>query len=277
MREDEDALFTRGRSRGQRLHQLRLAHAGHRRGPGRRPGRGRPARHRRFDARRPAPAGPHSLPDDRQPGPQRLPANRRRGPPPLAANRDLHRLRPHHRSARQPARRGHHQPAQQGTLGDIRDPVAAISRIRGSRRAVAGACPRPPDGGSGSAHGEPASRSIPSACSPGGSPAPRSLASPTTHLTAAADPAWRIEQMVDAVTKHFEHYLAWTIGALTELVNTRLADGRPRGSAVPRPRQLHPLRGRRRQGAAPDGLRHQVPPPGPRHRRGPARRPGARA
>lgn len=43
------------------------------------------------------------------------------------------------------------------------------------------------------------------------------------HLTAAADPAWRIEQMVDAVSKHFEHYLAWTIGALTELVNTRLA------------------------------------------------------
>ena len=29
--------------------------------------------------------------------------------------------------------------------------------------------------------------------------------------------------MVDAVSKHFEHYLAWTIGALTELVNTRLA------------------------------------------------------
>ena len=44
------------------------------------------------------------------------------------------------------------------------------------------------------------------------------------HLAAAADPAWRIEQMVDAVTKHFEHYLAWTVGALVELVNTRLAD-----------------------------------------------------
>lgn len=43
------------------------------------------------------------------------------------------------------------------------------------------------------------------------------------HLTTAADPAWRIEQMVDAMSKHFEHYLAWTIGALTELVNTRLA------------------------------------------------------
>ena len=30
--------------------------------------------------------------------------------------------------------------------------------------------------------------------------------------------------MVDAVTEHFEHYLAWTVGALVELVNTRLAD-----------------------------------------------------
>jgi hypothetical protein len=44
------------------------------------------------------------------------------------------------------------------------------------------------------------------------------------HLAAAATPAWRIEQMVDAVTRHFEHYLAWTVGALVELVNTRLAD-----------------------------------------------------
>jgi hypothetical protein len=43
-------------------------------------------------------------------------------------------------------------------------------------------------------------------------------------LAAAATPAWRIEQMVDAVTRHFEHYLAWTVGALVELVNTRLAD-----------------------------------------------------
>ena len=44
------------------------------------------------------------------------------------------------------------------------------------------------------------------------------------HLTAAPDPAWRIEQMVDAVTQYFEHYLAWTVGAVTELVNTRLAE-----------------------------------------------------
>jgi hypothetical protein len=44
------------------------------------------------------------------------------------------------------------------------------------------------------------------------------------HMGAAVAPAWRVEQMVDAVTKHFEHYLAWTVGALVELVNGRLAD-----------------------------------------------------
>ncbi|WP_205861729.1 DEAD/DEAH box helicase [Planosporangium flavigriseum] len=44
------------------------------------------------------------------------------------------------------------------------------------------------------------------------------------HLSAARDPAWRIEQMVGAVTEHFEHYLAWTVGALVELINVRLTD-----------------------------------------------------
>lgn len=44
------------------------------------------------------------------------------------------------------------------------------------------------------------------------------------HLAAAADPSWRIEQMVDAASEHFEHYLAWTVGALVELVNARLCD-----------------------------------------------------
>lgn len=43
------------------------------------------------------------------------------------------------------------------------------------------------------------------------------------HLAAVTSPAWQIEQMVDAVTEHFEHYLSWTVGALVELVNTRLA------------------------------------------------------
>jgi hypothetical protein len=30
--------------------------------------------------------------------------------------------------------------------------------------------------------------------------------------------------MVNTVTGHFERYLAWTIGALVELVNARLTD-----------------------------------------------------
>lgn len=43
-----------------------------------------------------------------------------------------------------------------------------------------------------------------------------------TYLSAAPDAAWRIEQMVDAVTEQFQHYLAWTVGAVVELVNMRL-------------------------------------------------------
>lgn len=45
-----------------------------------------------------------------------------------------------------------------------------------------------------------------------------------THLDAAPDPTWRIEQMVDAVTSQFEHFLAWSIGALIELVNVGLSE-----------------------------------------------------
>jgi superfamily II DNA/RNA helicase len=44
------------------------------------------------------------------------------------------------------------------------------------------------------------------------------------HLAAATTASWRIEQMVDAVASHFEHYLSWTIGAVIELVNLQLAD-----------------------------------------------------
>jgi hypothetical protein len=44
------------------------------------------------------------------------------------------------------------------------------------------------------------------------------------HLAAVIDPAYRIEQMVDAVTGYFEHYLAWTVGSLVELVNVRLSN-----------------------------------------------------
>lgn len=42
------------------------------------------------------------------------------------------------------------------------------------------------------------------------------------HLAAVSSRAARIEQMVDAATRHFEHYLAWTIGGLIEMVNTEL-------------------------------------------------------
>jgi hypothetical protein len=44
------------------------------------------------------------------------------------------------------------------------------------------------------------------------------------HLQEATPPAWRIEQMVGAVSAHFEHYLAWTVGALVDLVNSQLSD-----------------------------------------------------
>ncbi|WP_344140822.1 DEAD/DEAH box helicase [Polymorphospora rubra] len=44
------------------------------------------------------------------------------------------------------------------------------------------------------------------------------------HLAAASDSAWRIEQMVGAVTEQFEHYLSWTVGAVVELVNNGLLD-----------------------------------------------------
>jgi DEAD/DEAH box helicase len=54
-----------------------------------------------------------------------------------------------------------------------------------------------------------------------------------SHLATAPRPAWRIEQMVDAVTGHFEHYLAWTIGGLVELINTRLANAGIEGRLCP--------------------------------------------
>ncbi|MFI7632302.1 DEAD/DEAH box helicase [Microbispora rosea] len=45
-----------------------------------------------------------------------------------------------------------------------------------------------------------------------------------THLAPITDAGRRIEMMVDAVTSHFEHFLAWTVGALVELVNNFLID-----------------------------------------------------
>lgn len=43
------------------------------------------------------------------------------------------------------------------------------------------------------------------------------------HLAAAGAAAWRVEQIVDAVTSHFEHFLSWTVSAVVELVNVRLS------------------------------------------------------
>ena len=43
-------------------------------------------------------------------------------------------------------------------------------------------------------------------------------------LAAVPDRAWRIEQMVIAITEMFEHFLAWTLGVLVELVNERLSE-----------------------------------------------------
>jgi hypothetical protein len=43
------------------------------------------------------------------------------------------------------------------------------------------------------------------------------------HLAAVGAAAWRVEQIVDAVTSHFEHFLSWTVGAVVELVNVRLS------------------------------------------------------
>jgi superfamily II DNA/RNA helicase len=44
------------------------------------------------------------------------------------------------------------------------------------------------------------------------------------HLAAATTASWQVEQMVDAVTRHFEHYLSWTVGAVVELANLRLVE-----------------------------------------------------
>ncbi len=44
------------------------------------------------------------------------------------------------------------------------------------------------------------------------------------HLVRIHDTSRRVEEMVDAVTGHFEHFLAWTVGALVELVNALLID-----------------------------------------------------
>lgn len=45
-----------------------------------------------------------------------------------------------------------------------------------------------------------------------------------THLAMVKNPAFRIEQMVGAASEHFEHFLAWTVGAVVEIVNAHLLD-----------------------------------------------------
>lgn len=41
-------------------------------------------------------------------------------------------------------------------------------------------------------------------------------------LPTVTRPHYRIEQIVDAITEHFEHFLSWTLGVLVELTNDRL-------------------------------------------------------
>lgn len=44
------------------------------------------------------------------------------------------------------------------------------------------------------------------------------------YLAEVPSPDFRIEQIVDAVTQHFEHFLSWTLGAVIEQTNQRLAE-----------------------------------------------------
>jgi DEAD/DEAH box helicase len=45
-----------------------------------------------------------------------------------------------------------------------------------------------------------------------------------THLEEVPAEDYRVEQMVDVLTQFFEHYLAWTVGAVVALVNERLGN-----------------------------------------------------
>jgi len=44
------------------------------------------------------------------------------------------------------------------------------------------------------------------------------------YMAPAIDPAWRAEQIVDAVSSHLEHFLPWAVGALVDSANTRLVE-----------------------------------------------------
>jgi hypothetical protein len=41
-------------------------------------------------------------------------------------------------------------------------------------------------------------------------------------LGSVVDPGWRVEQIVDTLAQHFEHFLSWTLGVVLELANARL-------------------------------------------------------
>lgn len=110
-----------------------------------------------------------------------------------------------------------------GTLGDINDPVTAVTRLRRVIPQLLGL----PEAAPWRYRVTPKGADIevdPVTLLTGWLTGTSLPGLAQAHLAAAPDPAWRIEQTVDAVTRHFEHYLAWTFGALTELVNSRLAD-----------------------------------------------------
>ena len=112
---------------------------------------------------------------------------------------------------------------ENGTLGDIRGPVSAINRIPSAVARLLALPEAPKWRFRVSSKGDDIEVN-PVGLLTGWLTGTSLSDLAQEHLAAAAKPAWRIEQMVDAVTGHFEHYLAWTVGALVELVNTRLAD-----------------------------------------------------
>jgi hypothetical protein len=111
----------------------------------------------------------------------------------------------------------------QGTLGDIGGPVSVISRMRRAIMQLLDLPEAPPWRYRASPRGAEIEVD-PVGLLTGWLTGTSLPGLAQAHLAAAVDPGWRIEQMVDAVSGHFEHYLAWTAGALVELVNSRLAD-----------------------------------------------------
>jgi hypothetical protein len=108
-----------------------------------------------------------------------------------------------------------------GSLGNIRDPLYAIKGLRRSIAALLDLPEAPPWRFRISAQGADIPVEPVDLLSGWLEGTPLSELA-QAHLAAATKADWRIEQMVDAVTAHFEHYLAWTLGALVELVNSRL-------------------------------------------------------